>query len=450
MHWKEIVHWDVLSADFESRFVTSFEVVGLGQVSKVRRELATNDQLRRREIKMVDRVSFGGQIFAGSKLKTKMDQWIARPGDLLVSKIRARQGSVGLVSQGHGPISATIHYRSLIPDARKADSIYLWLVLRSEYGRCQFLAATGGAMKGEISEERLMDINIPFPSLTCQRSIVSYWQNAQRKIGETEAAACSRETDLSLWFLEQLGLEEEIVSVTQRAIALKWNEVERWGVVQARMRVNALSLETGKFPTVCLGDVVADLKNGWSPKCHDRPAGIDEWGVLKLGAVSYGTFNDQDHKALPKSFKPRSSIEVRKGDVLFVRGNVLRLVGACSYVHTTREKLMLPDLIFRAVFHRKSDINPRYLALLMGIPHLRLQIEAIATGTSPTMKKISKPGLLGLRLPLPALDVQRQLVAHASDERNRIVEDRFAANRLSEQTAKDIEGMILGHIPVPA
>ncbi len=41
---------------------------------------------------MVDRVSFDGEVFAGGRQATKMEQFLACPSDVVVSKIRARQG----------------------------------------------------------------------------------------------------------------------------------------------------------------------------------------------------------------------------------------------------------------------------------------------------------------------------------------------------------------------
>jgi type I restriction enzyme S subunit len=398
---------------------------------------------------MVERVSFDGEIFAGGKDSTKMDQWIARPGDLLISKIRARQGSVGLVSESHGSVSGSIHYRSLTPDKARLDAVFGWLALRSEYCRTQFLAATGGAMKGEISEERLLSLNIPLPPLETQRTIVAHWRATQAKIAAVTKSTEEQEKSIQTNFLEALGLSDRAQGITKRAFALRWTEIERWGVGQLRGSTNALDIAIGKFPAVRLRELIADLQNGWSPKCFDRPASFDEWGVLKLGAISFGTFNEMENKALPPSFTPSSALEVKTGDVLFVRGNVLRLVGACAYVSASRPRLMIPDLIFRAVFRDESNIDRRYLAEVMRVPHVRQQIEAVATGTSPTMKKISKPGLLALRLPLPPIEIQKQLVAEISAARERIVSERAAAAKLAADTAREVEEMILGQRAVP-
>jgi hypothetical protein len=130
----------------------------------------------------------------------------------------------------------------------------------------------------------------------------------------------------------------------------RYSDIDRWsheGILDRRLM--SLNGKSEHYPAVSLGDVVADLENGWSPQCLNRQARVDEWGVLKLGAVSFGEFKQEQNKALPARLKARVELEVRQGDLLISRANILRLVGACALVRSTRANLMLCDKIFRDV-----------------------------------------------------------------------------------------------------
>jgi type I restriction enzyme S subunit len=166
--------------------------------------------------------------------------------------------------------------------------------------------------------------------------------------------------------------------------------------------------------------------------------------VLKLGAVSFGTFNEKQNKELPATLQPKPSLEVKSGDVLISRANVLRLVGASARVIETRPKLMLCDKIFRVVFHKESEIAPDFLAHILRTPFVREQIERAATGTSPTMKNISKPSLLNLQFPLPPLTVQSELVAQSSGQNSDATKMRQQAATIAAETMARVEEMILG------
>ncbi len=160
---------------------------------------------------------------------------------------------------------------------------------------------------------------------------------------------------------------------------------------------------------VRIGTYVEHIENGKSPSCENRPAGEDEWGVLKVGAVTYGTFNSHENKVLPQSYIPLMDYEIRPGDLLMSRANTRELVGACALVGETRSRLMLSDKIFRFRFHDDAEISSAFLDFALKSPALRNQIEAAATGTSPSMKNISKDKVLGLLIPKLTLSEQKAI-----------------------------------------
>lgn len=159
-----------------------------------------------------------------------------------------------------------------------------------------------------------------------------------------------------------------------------------------------------------LGDVIADLENGWSPACLPHPAEGDAWGVIRLGAVSFGEYDASENKQLPATLMPRPQYEIKSGDVLISRANTSELVGSCVQVRNTPSRLMLCDKVFRVHFRPDSPIRPGYLNVVLKTPELRRQIVSAASGTSPTMQNISKPSLMRLVLPLPSVDDQEEFV----------------------------------------
>ena len=189
-----------------------------------------------------------------------------------------------------------------------------------------------------------------------------------------------------------------------------FKDLDRWSHDGVLRQITGSAASTASWPRVRLGEVVADLENGWSPKCLDRPATDSEWGVLKLGAVSFGVYDSAENKALPGHLKPRPALEVKRGEVLISRANIARLVGATALISETRPHLLLCDKIFRMVWRKPSPITAEFITEVLRISDVRRQIESKLTGTSPTMKNISKPALLSLEFPLPPPDDQRSLI----------------------------------------
>jgi type I restriction enzyme S subunit len=165
------------------------------------------------------------------------------------------------------------------------------------------------------------------------------------------------------------------------------------------------------WPKTSIENLVDNIDSGWSPTCLDRSATDDEWGVLKLGAVTYCEYRENQTKALPHELTPRPEIEVRKGDLLFTRKNTYDLVAACAYVHETRPKLMLPDLIFRIRLSKSHGTEPTFIWQQLIFPRLRKHIQTFAGGAAGSMPNISKAKLRAIELITPPLPLQQKFAA---------------------------------------
>ena len=156
-----------------------------------------------------------------------------------------------------------------------------------------------------------------------------------------------------------------------------------------------------------LGEIVRSIDSGKSPRCDERTRGPGEWGVLKLGAVTWGRYDESEHKVLPPGIRPFPASEVRAGDLLISRKNTLELVGASAYVWDTDGRILLPDLIFRLCIDGADIVNPIYLWALLSTDAKRNQLRNMASGAAASMPNISKGRLAMLSIELPAIGAQR-------------------------------------------
>ena len=72
---------------------------------------------------------------------------------------------------------------------------------------------------------------------------------------------------------------------------------------------------------------------------------------------------------------------------------------------------MLSDKLFRFVFRNRDAVDTAYLDHVLKSPSLRAQIIKGASGTSPTMKNISKEKVLGLLIPSLPIAIQKNVAA---------------------------------------
>jgi len=162
-----------------------------------------------------------------------------------------------------------------------------------------------------------------------------------------------------------------------------------------------------------LGSQVLGSGAGWSPSCEARPRVNDEWGVLKVSAVSWGEFRPEENKALPVNLEARPEHEVQAGDFLVSRANTAELVARSVVVESPPPRLMLSDKIVR--FRLTTHCNRRYVNLVNSSPFARSYYGVMAGGTSSSMKNVTREQILNLPLPLPPLVEQHRIVAKVDE-----------------------------------
>lgn len=131
---------------------------------------------------------------------------------------------------------------------------------------------------------------------------------------------------------------------------------------------------------VRLGDVAISSDSGWSPQSLPVQRSTNQWGVLKVSAVSWGRFNPDENKALPPGKDARPDCEVKPEDFLLSRANIDELVARNVVVEETPGRLMMSDK--RVRFQLFEQINKHFINLVNGSPFSREYYIANASGTS--------------------------------------------------------------------
>ena len=161
-----------------------------------------------------------------------------------------------------------------------------------------------------------------------------------------------------------------------------------------------------------LGALVKRIEAGRSFGGSSAPADLDQWGIIKVSAMTWGRFAEGENKAVPAELAdPR--YEIRSGDLLVSRANTASYVGASVLVDGVRPRLLLSDKSLRIV--PADSINAQWLQLALSSPSARAQISAKATGTKDSMRNISQSSLLSITVPHVDLTDQAADVARITE-----------------------------------
>jgi type I restriction enzyme S subunit len=189
-----------------------------------------------------------------------------------------------------------------------------------------------------------------------------------------------------------------------------------------------------------LGNLLAAIEAGRSFKCTERPAKPDEWGVIKVSAMTWQEFNEAENKTVLSDHHADPRFEIRPGDLLFSRANTVTYVGAVVQVGETRPRLLLSDKSLRLV--PRPDVSPRWLLYYLRSQPARRYLESLATGTSDSMRNISQANLRSLPVPVAPLREQERIVAGIEEQFSRLDAGAAALKRL-RQNLKRMRAAVL-------
>jgi len=232
-----------------------------------------------------------------------------------------------------------------------------------------------GTTRGKLTKAGASEIVIPLPPLAEQRRIAEVLDRAEAVRAKRRAALAQLDSLTQSLFLDLFG--DPVTNPKD-------------------------------WPRVKFGNLLANIDSGWSPKCLDRPVIGKEWGILKLGAVTWCEYNAAENKALPPDVEPDAALEVKPGDLLFARKNTYELVAACALVRETPPRLLMSDLIFRFRLRPEAKVDSSFLHQLLIYPTKRREIQKLAGGSAGSMPNISKARLQTTDVEVPPLPLQRE------------------------------------------
>ena len=318
------------------------------------------------------RVGFAGLTEAESR------DWLLAPGDILFSHINSVE-HVGKCAVYRGTPEKLVHGMNLLclrTDTAKLLPEFAKYMMRGAEFRTRLSNFINKAVnQASVSIGNLKTIPVTVPSLAEQLRIAEVLDRAEALRTKRRAALAQLDSLTQSLFLDLFG----DVTTNDR-----------------------------KWPVRAVNEFVAGFESGKSIVGDDEEDAKSAYRVLKVSAVTSLEFRPEQSKAMPPDYRPPPSHIVRTGDLLFSRANTAELIGATAFVSATPPNLLLPDKLWRFVWHDEPKADPHFVRFLFQRPKFRREISQRASGTSGSMKNISQDKVLTIETGLPPLLLQRE------------------------------------------
>jgi len=393
-----------------------------------------------------------------------------RKGEILIGRYGASVGKVFWAQEGAYNVAlAKFLYpeNTLIPE-------FAFLVLKSNLFQEKLAAATRSAQAG-FNKGDLAKITIPLPPLSEQHRIIAKVDELMalcNRLEELHTDVRSRSHQLTAASLNRLTNDTNAEAVRQHAnsyldqfprmtknceqiemlrktirnLAIRGKLVpqdpkdepasellKRLQNKKANSQAALPEIPADTMPFalpsgwqwVRFGQLITDADAGWSPKSEGFPRSGDKWGVLKVSAVSWNKFLPDENKQLLPEVVPPERAQVHRGDFLISRANTSELVAKCVVVEEEPVNLILSDKIVRLQI--AEECSKEFICMVNNhAVHARSYYAGEASGTSLSMKNVSRAVIYALAVPLAPAAEQRRIV-------DKVGELMSLCDRLEEQ-----------------
>ncbi|HJK63458.1 MAG TPA: restriction endonuclease subunit S, partial [Methanocorpusculum sp.] len=270
---------------------------------------------------------------------------ILKLNDILVSTVRPNLNAVAINTLEEDTVVVGSTGYCVLRSTEKIENKYLFYFCQSPTFIGQLVKRAKGASYPAVSNADVKNIKIPLPPLPEQRRIAAVLDQVSSLIALRKAQLAKLDLLVKARFVEMCDSTGETTSLSYYI----------------------RSLVAGKS---LVGKTTSINK------------------VLKTGAVTYDYFDATQIKNLPSEYEPQPEHLVRVNDVIISRMNTSELVGAAGYVWRVPNNIYLPDRLWRV--EPMDHTNPLFLWHLLIQQSTKNSIKKIASGTSGSMKNISK------------------------------------------------------------
>lgn len=334
---------------------------------------------------------------------------VARAGDLVINKMKAWQGSMGIA-----PCDGIVSPAYFVFDLRLANAAFGQRLLRSKPYVAHFAQASDGVRVGQwdLSIPGMREIPVLVPPPDEQAAIVRFLDHANRKIDGFIRA--KRKLIALLNEQKQAIIHRAVTRGLDPDVPLKSSEVEWLGDIPVHWEVVPLKGACKVQSGITLG------------KNYPQQS-VSEYPYLRVANVQSGYLSLKNVKSLklPKAEAERSMLQA--GDVLMTEGGDPDKLGRGCVWNAEVANCVHQNHVF-VVRTVKSRLRPEYLAALLESRYARSYFQRSSKQTT-NLASTNKTTIGQFRLPLPTVKEQGSILLGMARETDPIVTTILRAER---------------------
>lgn len=409
---QSLVNWSVahlLNSDIG--FTKHYPFVKIGDVIRRNTTLVSiEDKTLYKQITL--KTNGGGTVLRdkkwGKDIGTKK-QYLAKEGQFIMSKIDARNGAFGVVSNELDNAIVTGDFPLFDVDTKRINPVYLYLLSATK----PFVQYAQSCSRGTTNRQRIdidafLSLQIPLPSLEEQNKIVATYNSTIAQADNSSQQAVKINDQIEVYLQNTLGIESSSQQKHEsgKIYFMHSSQITRWDVWNV-----VTSIYSGKYPLALLQNIIKMQSGKFLPSKEQKGGEYNVYG----GNGLTGTHNQY-------CFSGKRIVIGRVGEY-------------CGNVHLIEGDYWITDNALK-VDKTTEDVTWEYLTIALKSLNIN-QYRSISAQPS-----ISQTKILQQQIPVPPLAIQNEIVDYILALRAEQKNLRQQASDLRTQATQQFEQTI--------
>lgn len=380
------------------------------------------------------------QIY-GKSIGTKK-QFIAHTGQLIISRIDARNGAFGIVPEElDGGIVTNDFW---LFDVQNVLPQYLILVLSSELFQRHWQAQSSGTTNRQrVSENDFLYSKIALPSLEKQQSLLDKYNNVSEQACKSEYDAAALEQEVDRYLYDALGIHRRNAPENKTLLTLAaFKDISQWGYDKIALPFPFAFKKYQAYSFYTKPSWLREIYRGKSPKyCSAGTSIILNQKCNRMDYIDL-TYAKNVESAWVNGIDPKYFTQ--KGDILLnstgegTLGRASLVTDKCSHLLYDSHMLLLRV--------NEHEVVPQLLVDLINSSFGQKQVEICKSAQATKQTELGIKNAKKILFPLPELSLQNEISAVVQEKKQQIRVLRSNAEKLRQYAKKEFEKAVFGSI----
>lgn len=429
--FSNLTNWSVrYLLDFNFDYNQDFELYPIGSFLTRNRNLINiqdNIEYSRVTVKVNNNGVFLRDVELGKNIGTKK-QYIVQKAQFIISKIDARNGSMGLIPDELDGAIVTNDFPTFFVDNSKINSQFLLLLTTTTiFIKFAQSCSSGTTNRQRIDIEQFLNIKIPLPSLSEQNRIVENYNTKIKLAQKQEKQAEQLEIDIENYLFDALGIEKLEKKENKKGLQfIHFKSINKWGIDF----VFNNSIKKSKYVEKRIIELCR-ISSGGTPSRRRRDYyenGSIPW--IKTGELKNKIIFDTEEKITEEALENSSA-------KLYDIGSIIIAMYGATIGKTSKLGIKASTNQACAVLY---DINNEIIYTDYLWEYMQVQIEKLKGLAYGSAQPNLNAGIISnYKIPLPPLKIQTQIVNHISTLKQQIRDLKTKAEQNRKNAIEEFE-----------